>query len=208
MNPVESSKRSKKIAYEVSSPSAPEEKNASSVGGLPSSEDGSLDKVRDILFGAQSREFDQRVHALEERLLQESSNLREELTRSLEALKTHFTEEVSQLTHHIQQEEKGRITSLEDMGQVIKTLGVNLEDQLSQLGQQANQQTDVLEQQIAKQKADLTEYQTKQMAELQQQFQEGIQLLKNEKTDRAALAEMLMDLALRLKVGPRNETPS
>ncbi len=207
MNPVESSKRSKKIAYEVSSPSANEEKNASSVE-LPSSEDGSLDKVRDILFGAQSREFDQRVHALEQRLLQESSNLREELTRSLESLKTHFTEEVSQLTHHIQQEEKGRITSLEDMGQVIKTLGVNLEAQLSQLGQQANQQSDVLEQQIAKQKADLTEHHTQQMAELQQQFQEGIQLLKNEKTDRAALAEMLMDLALRLKVGPRNETPS
>ena len=208
MNPVESAKRSKKIAYDISGPSVTEEKDSSSAEAPSPSDAGSLDKVRDILFGAQSREFDQRVHALEHRLLQESTNLKEELTRSLEALKAHFTEEVSQLKHHIQQEEKGRTTSLADVGQVIQTLGVNIEDQISQLRQQATQQSGLLEQQIIQQKSDLTENHTQQMVELQQQFHEGLQLLKKEKTDRAALAEMLMDLALRLKVEPRDDSAS
>jgi len=208
MNPVESGKRSKKNAYDVSGHSASEPHDSSSAAEFPPSEEGSLEKVRDILFGAQSREFDQRVHALENRLLQESINLREELTRSLESLKVHFTQEVSQLQHLIQQEEKGRTTSLADVGQVIQALGGNIEDQLSQLRQQATQQSDLLEQQIIQQKADLTENHDQHMAELQQQFHEGLQLLKKEKTDRAALAEMLMDLALRLKVGPRDDSAS
>ncbi len=208
MNPVESPKRTKKIAYDVSGPSESEQKPSPSTEGLEPSEDGSLEKVRDILFGAQSREFDQRVHALENRLLQESTNLRNELTRSLEALKAHFTQEVSQLRNHIQEEEKGRTNSLADVGQVIQTLGANIEEQLSQLRQQGSQQSSVLEQQIIQQKSDLTKNHLQQMANLQQQFQEGLQLLKTEKTDRAALAEMLMDLALRLKVEPREETTS
>ena len=208
MNPVEPAKQSKKIAYEVSGPSRIEQKPSSSTEGHKPSEDGSLEKVRDILFGAQSREFDQRVHALENRLLQESTNLREELTRSLEALKAHFTEEVSQLKNHIKEEERGRTTSLADVGQVVQTLGANLEGQLSQLRQQGAQQSDLLEQQIIQQKSDLTKNHLQHMANLQQQFQDGLELLKAEKTDRAALAEMLMDLALRLKVGPRNESTS
>lgn len=208
MNPVEPAKRSKNIAYDVSGPKGNEQKPSSSTAGPEPSEDGSLEKVRDILFGAQSREFDQRVHALENRLLQESTNLREELTRSLEALKAHFTQEVSQLKDHIQKEEKGRTASLADVGQVIQTLGANIEDQLSQLRQQGSQQSSLLEQQITQQKSDITKNHLQHMANLQQQFQEGLQLVKTEKTDRAALAEMLMDLALRLKVGPREETTS
>lgn len=205
MNQVESAKRSKNIAYEVSG-SSTTSKDSSSAAQVSQGDDSSLEKVRDILFGAQSREFDQRVQTLEQRLLQESANLREEVTRSLESLKTHFTQEVSQLQRLIQQEEKGRNTSLADVGQVIQSLGGNIEDKLSQLRQQATQQSDLLEQQIIQQKADLTENHDQRMAELQQQFHEGIQLLKKEKTDRAALAEMLMDLALRLKVGPRDDS--
>ena len=208
MNPVEPAKRSKKIVYDVSGPSATEQNDSSLVDGFSPSDDGSLEKVRDILFGAQSREFDQRVHALENRLLQENTNLKEELTHSLETLKAHFTEEVSKLKHHIQQEETVRTNSLVDVGQVIQALRATLEGQLSQLHQQTSQQHTAIEQQMIQQKSDLTENHDQRMAELQQQFHEGLQLLKNEKTDRAALAEMLMGLASQLKVGPREETTS
>jgi len=208
MKPVESVKRSKKVVYDVSGPSAAEPNDSANAETLPSSEDGSLEKVRDILFGAQSREFDQRVHAIENRLIQENANLKEELTRSMETLKAHFTEEVSKLKHHIQQEETGRTNSLADVGQVIQALRTTLEGQLSQLHQQTSQQHTAIEQQMIQQKSDLTESHDQRMAELQQQFYEGLQLLKTEKADRAVLAEMLMNLALKLKVGPRGETTS
>lgn len=46
----------------------------------------SLDKVREILFGGQLKEFDNRVERLEARVLKETNELKEEVGRRLEAL--------------------------------------------------------------------------------------------------------------------------
>ena len=208
MSPVEPAKKPKNVSYEVSGPSVDVQKNPEAVEGSPSAGEGSLEQVRDILFGAQSREFDQRVHALENRLRQESVNLREELTRSLDTLRADFTKEVLQLKHHIQQEESGRAASLADVRQAIQMLGENLEGKLAQLQQQTSGQHSSLEEQITQQKSELIERHDQQMAELQLQCQEGFETLKTDKTDRAVLAEMLMDVALRLKVGPKEKSSS
>jgi hypothetical protein len=54
---------------------------ASDLGG-----GASLDKVRDILFGVQVREFERRFARLEERLVKETNDLKEEITRRMDAL--------------------------------------------------------------------------------------------------------------------------
>ena len=46
------------------------------------------------------------------------------------------------------------------------------------------------------------------MSRIEAQHQQAVNALKEEKTDRAALAEMLMEIALRLKVGPKNAESS
>jgi hypothetical protein len=203
MNPVEQSKRPKKVSYEVSE--APVRKSVSSSQGEPheSAEEGNLEKVRDILFGTQSREFEERCNLLEKRLLQESSDLKNQLTQSLEDIKTYVNKEVSRLTNQIQQEHAGRANSLEDVGQVIKTLGSQLESRLSGLHDQTTTQHQMLEGQLTQQKTELAEHQQQALAEMQSRFQEALKELKDDKTDRAVLAEMLMDVALRLKVGQR-----
>ncbi|MDH4193757.1 MAG: hypothetical protein OEY80_05225 [Nitrospirota bacterium] len=204
MNPVEQSKRSKKISYEVSENPTNEYVSPLKVEGQEPSEEGSLEKVRDILFGAQSREFEERCSLLEKRLLQESTDLRDQLTRSLEDIKTYINQEVSCLTSQIQQEKAGRSSSLEEVGQVIKNVNSQLESRLSALQDQTTTQHQMLERQLTQQKADLTEHHQQALAGLQSRFQEAFKELKAEKTDRAALAELLMDVALRLKVGQRD----
>jgi hypothetical protein len=203
MNPVEQSKRPKKVSYEVSK--TPISKSVSSSKGefKESAEEGNLEKVRDILFGTQSREFEERCNLLEKRLLQESTDLKDQLTRSLEDIKTYVNKEISRLTNQIQQEQTGRTNSLEGVGQVIKTLGSQLESRLSGLHDQTTTQHQMLEGQLTQQKAELAEHQKQALAEMQGQFQEAFKELKADKTDRAVLAEMLMDVALRLKVGQR-----
>jgi ATP:corrinoid adenosyltransferase len=111
--------------------------------------------------------------------------------------------EVSRLTNQIQQEQVGRSNSVEEIGQVIKTLGSQLESRLSGLHDQTKTQHQMLEGQLTQQKSDLTEHQQQALAEMQNRFQEAVNELKADKTDRAVLAEMLMDVALRLKVGQR-----
>ncbi len=203
MNRVEQSKRPRNISYEVSE--TPKNQSVPSASGESheSAEEGNLEKVRDILFGTQSREFEERCNLLEKRLLQESTDLKEQLTRSLDDIKTYVNQEVSRLTSQIQQEQAGRSHSLEDIGQVIKTLGSQLESRLSGLHDQTATQHHMLEEQLTQQKADLTEHQQQALADIQTRFQDAVKELKADKTDRAVLAEMLMDVALRLKVGQR-----
>ena len=203
MSPVEQSKRPKNVSYEVSETQSG--KSVSSLQGelQESAEEGNLEKVRDILFGTQSREFEERCNLLEKRLVQENADLKEQLTRSLDDIKTYVNQEVSRLTSQIQQEQVGRSSSLEDVGQVIKTLGSQLESRLSVLHEQTATQHQMLQGQLTQQKVDLTEHQQQALADMQTRFQEAVKELKTDKTDRAVLAEMLMDVALRLKVGQR-----
>lgn len=201
MNPVEQSKRPKRVSYEVSETSVGKSGPSSQSDLQDSAEEGNLEKVRDILFGTQSREFEERCTQLEQRLLQESTNLKDQLTRSLEEIKGYVNSEVSRLTNQIQEEQAGRSHSVEEVGQVIKTMGSQLESRLSGLHDQTATQHEKLEGQLTQQKAELSEHQQQALTEMQSQFQEALKELKTDKTDRGVLSEMLMDVALRLKVG-------
>jgi hypothetical protein len=140
--------------------------------------------------------------------LQESTDLKDQLTRSLEDIKTHVNKEVSRLTSQIKQEQAGRSNSVEEVGQVIKKLSSQLESRLSGLHDQTTTQHQMLEGQLAQQKAELAKHQQQALAEMQSRFQEALKELKADKTDRAVLAEMLMDVALRLKVDQRETETS
>ncbi len=208
MKPVEQSKRQKNVAYEVSETPA-SHSGFSSQGDLQdSAEEGNLEKVRDILFGTQSREFDERCNRLEKRLLQESTDLKDQFTRSLDEVKTYVNSEITRLTNQIQQEQAGRSNSLEEVGQVMKTMGTQLENRLSGLHDQTATQHQKLEGQLTQQKAELSEQHQQALDDMQARFQEALNELKTDKTDRAVLAEMLMDVALRLKVGQKDTEQS
>ena len=47
---------------------------------------GNLDKVRNILFGAQSRDYERRFARLEERLAKETADLRDDMRRRFDSL--------------------------------------------------------------------------------------------------------------------------
>lgn len=58
------------------------------VAGAGPAEAGNIDKIRDILFGAHIRDFEKRMARVEERLMKESSDLREELRRRFDSLES------------------------------------------------------------------------------------------------------------------------
>src|ERR1700734_3535805 len=58
---------------------------------------GNIDKIRDILFGSNMRDYEQRFARLEEALKKESSDLRETTRRHLEALESFVHKELAAL---------------------------------------------------------------------------------------------------------------
>ena len=70
---------------------------------------GNLDKVRDLLFGGQMRDYDRKFARLEERLVKETADLREEVKRRLSALETYMKAELESQSDRIRAEQEGRI---------------------------------------------------------------------------------------------------
>mgnify|MGYP000629664237 CR=1 FL=1 len=75
----------------------------------------SLDQVREILFGAQSREADRRIAAIEERITATASELREDFRQRCASLEAYIKKEVDSLAERLRGEQQKRSESLESL---------------------------------------------------------------------------------------------
>lgn len=97
---------------------------------MQSDERGNLERVREILFGARSRDVDQRVARLESRLASEMSLVREELRRRFAELETHVRGEIEALAGRLDEEATARVDAATTLEQ-----RVNRVDESSARGQ-------------------------------------------------------------------------
>ena len=96
----------------------------------------SIDKVRDILFGSHLREFERRFARLEERLVKETSDLKEDVKTRLEALETYAKKEVESLGDQIKAEHDDRIDSHGNVSRELKETARSLERRATSLDEQ------------------------------------------------------------------------
>src|SRR5947209_5816204 len=76
---------------------------------------GNVDKIRDILFGTQMRDYEKRFVRLEEQLLKESADLREDLRRRFDSLEIYIKKEVESLTDRLKVEQGERADSVKEL---------------------------------------------------------------------------------------------
>ncbi|MEC4818751.1 MAG: hypothetical protein SAK29_36585 [Scytonema sp. PMC 1069.18] len=161
-------------------------------------ENNSLAKVRDILVGNQMREVEKRFTRLEERLARECADLREETRKRLDFLETYIKQEVESLAERIKNEQVERSESLKRLEEDNRNMNVSLEKRMAQLeGQATNNQRELREQILNQSKNlqdDIRQKYDEILAILQREFQE----LQVEKADRASLASLFSELAIRL----------
>src|SRR5262245_26111050 len=69
---------------------------------------GNLDKVRDILFGAQMRDVEKHFARLEERLMKDLAELKEETRGRFESLEVFLRKELESLTDQLKAEQAAR----------------------------------------------------------------------------------------------------
>lgn len=163
------------------SPGSTEKSAAQDAGGA------SIDKVRDILFGTQLREFDRRFARLEERMLKETSDLKEDLRSRLDALELYARKENESLTDQIKSEHEGRVEATKALERRTSTLDEQLSKAQRELRQQMLEQHQRLSDDIRKRVEDL-------LAALARESRE----LRNDKADRTTLAALFNELAMRL----------
>lgn len=159
---------------------------------------GNLDKIRDILFGAQAREHDRRFAQLEQHLLREATDLRHDLKRRFESLELYIQKEVESLTNRLSKEQDVRGESVTRLTQDLTQLGATLEEKARRLEQQASQAQSHLLQQLTEQTGELAADVRARHAEATSAIERAVRDLRAEKTDRTALAAILLEASQRL----------
>ncbi|MDH4086282.1 MAG: hypothetical protein OEV27_03800 [Nitrospira sp.] len=172
------------------------------VGGLPHPDDrsasGNLDKIRDILFGAQAREHDRRFAQLEQHLIREASDLRNDLKRRFESLELYIKKEVEALTSRLTKEQEVRGESVTNLTQDLTQLATTLEDKARLLDMQATQVQAHVLQQLTERTSELATDVRARHAEATSALNQAVHDLRAEKTDRATLAAILLEASQRL----------
>lgn len=161
-------------------------------------ESGNVDKIREILFGGQMRDYDKRFARLEERLLKESAELREGSRRSIEALETFVKSEFAALANRLQMEQQSREGSVQGVSRELQEAIKSVDSKLTQFQNQTTDTQRDLRQLLLDQSKSLNDEIRRKHDDVSATLERELAELNHEKTDRASLSALFTELALRL----------
>ena len=159
---------------------------------------GNVDKIRDILFGTQMRDYEQRFARLEESLRKESAELRDSTRKRLDALEGYIKKELESLESRLKSEKDERSENHRQLAGELKSTGVSITKKIGEVEDQNSQAQRELRKELLQQSKDLGEDIRAKTEELTALLDRRVRELRNEKTDRAALAGLLTEVAMRL----------
>ena len=167
-------------------------------GGPLEQASGNIDKIRDILFGAHMRDYDTRFARLEETLAKEASELRESTRRRFETLENYVKKELEALQTRLRTERDERSDASSQHSRELKETADALSRKIRDLDDQGTAAASDLRQEILNASRNLMDELKARHEEVSSLLERRFQALQHAKTDRAALAALLNEVALRI----------
>jgi hypothetical protein len=158
----------------------------------------SLEKVRDILFGSQMRDVDRRFARLEERIARETRDLKEEIRRRLDALEAYARQESEALADQVRHEQGERTEADARLARELADAARTVERRTAALEEQVSKGQREVRQQMLEQHQRLSDDTRQKIEEVLAALAREAHELRNDKTDRLALASLLKEMAMRL----------
>src|SRR5580658_10335121 len=159
---------------------------------------GNIDKIRDIIFGANMRDYEQRFARLEEALKKESLDLRETTRRHLEALEAFVHKELAALDARLNTERDERSEGHSRLTADLSSASTSILKKIGEVENHEAQAKREIRNDLLQQSKELTDAIRNKGEELIALLEHRAQELQHAKTDRAALAGLFNEVALRL----------
>lgn len=159
---------------------------------------GSVDKIREILFGIQMRDYEKRFARLEERLLKEASDLREETKHRFDSLELYIKHELEALGERVVAEQDSRVDSVEQLSKGVKETFRAVDKKTAQMDEHSARAQRELREQMLEQSKTLSNDLRQKYSELLAALEREATELRADKTDRSALAALFTEVAMRL----------
>jgi len=166
--------------------------------GAAAAPGGNIDQIRDIIFGAQMRDYDRRFAQLEERLLKDSADLRDELGRRYASLEEYIRREMEALGERLSGEQRARTGQFQDLGNAVEQLNRSADRRFTELGEEQAKSQRELRSDLSRQGSSLGEELQRRTTELSNALKREAAELHTRKVDRAALGALFAEVAGRL----------
>jgi hypothetical protein len=159
---------------------------------------GNIEKIRDILFGSQMRDYDRRFVRLEERLLKEAADLRDESRRRFDTIENYIKQEIAALSDRVRAESEQRSQANEEITRELRDTAKTIGQKINQLDEQTANHNRELREQLLAQSRELADEIRRKHDEISSALSREARELRHDKADRTALANLFTELAMRL----------
>ena len=149
---------------------------------------GSIDQIREILFGSAQREMETRALRIEKTLDQAAKEAAEQLEKTQRATERRLDKLTSDFTARME----AQATRLAEASKSAREETAALE---SELGTQLRDTEQTLREELH----DLGDSMSRKLDDLRRELLDAIERLQDEKTDREALGNYLLEVGMRLK---------
>jgi hypothetical protein len=163
-------------------------------------ESGNIDRVRDVLFGAQMRDYDTRLQRLDERLTKIVTEARANLQKRIEGLERAVESEMELLTNRLKAEGWERRMGIEKLVRRVAEAAKAFELKIENLDQESAREIKDLRRQLDEQSNALRAEIKKEHEQRQIDLDRETEQIRGAITSYAAQAEMLSEVALRKRL--------
>src|ERR1700678_2458541 len=178
---------------------SPADAKLPNASGKENAEGANVDKIRDILFGSQMRDYEKRFMRLEDTVTKAIETLRDDMTKRFDTLSNYMKEEADSLSQRVKAEKSERSESAKEIAREIKDGAKVIEKKLSQLEEQMSDGPGELRSKILETSKSTSAEIDKLRRDTTAALNREVDVLRDEKTDRAGLADLFNEFSLRLK---------
>ena len=190
-------------AKKKASPSTPKEKSSADSSDsnrlqeYPPTETGSVDKIRDLIFGNQMKDYEKRFVRLEEGLQRQVKEMGDATNNRLDSIEAFIKKEIEALSDRLKTEQTMRVESAKELSREIKDSTLLISKNIEQLEEKQSKDSRDLRQQLLDMSKNLSAEISKKQNEASKALDRAVKELDEDKVARSTLSELLMELAVR-----------
>jgi hypothetical protein len=158
----------------------------------------SVDKIRDILFGSQIKNYEARFARLEENLVRETVELKDTMRRRFESLEGFFKSETEALAARLKAEREERTSAFHSLEQELKGIHDALSRKIHELDASTAEADSGLRKELMSESRKLLEEIGQRHDSLRSLLERRVGELRHQKTDRALLSALLAEIAAQI----------
>ncbi|MGA6985799.1 MAG: hypothetical protein WBZ01_07095 [Terriglobales bacterium] len=159
---------------------------------------GNVDKIRDILFGSQIKNYEARFARLEDTMARETTELKDTMRRRFESVEGFFRKEAEALSGRLKAEKEERNESLKSIARDLKSASDMLGKKILELDNKTAEEQSGLRQELMQESRKLLEEIRQKSDGLTALVERRADELRDRKVDRAAMASLLTEMAVQL----------